>query len=303
MNIEKREKIADLELLYEKEKDKAQILFLKNENLGKDLVVERRTRQRNAYLFSGTGIVALLVFFISYYSQRTRKNRIIHEQRIRQLEEEKKLLAARFLVEGQEEERKRIAKELHDGLGVLLSSAKMHFTSIRDKSPEARPMIDKATRLLEQASGDVRRISHNMMPGLLTRFGLYEAVEDLVEQVDEKEGLHAVVEITGEKTRLKENTEIMLYRIIQEMVNNTLKHAVAHNIKIAFRIHPGFLKVEYSDDGKGFEFDKGIREKSMGLTSLQSRVKFLGGELNIASSAGQGVRYDFEVPLGEPAMA
>jgi len=298
MTVEKQEVIVDLEIKYEKEKDKAQILSQEKEIVEKDLDLKKRTYQRNIYLFSGSGIVLIFIFLFSYYSQRTRKNRIIAEQRIIQLEEEKKLLAARSIVEGQEEERKRIAKELHDGLGVLLSSAKMHFTTIRDKSPESKPMIEKAAKLLEQATGDVRRISHNMMPGLLTKYGLYEAVEDLFEQVDDMEELHANVYIEGEQARLKENTEIMLYRIIQEMVNNTLKHAEAKNIRLDIQIHADQLAFNYSDDGKGFDFDEKIDSKSIGLTSIQSRVKFLGGELGIKTGPGKGVRYNFEILSG-----
>ena len=176
------------------------------------------------------------MFLFIFNRHKARKDRIIAEQRIFQLEEEKKLLAARSIIEGQEEERKRIAKELHDGLGVLLSTAKMQFTTIKDKSPENKPLIERATKLLEQAAGDVRRISHNMMPGLLTRFGLYEATEDLMEELDETKGLTATCRIKGDTKRLPENTEIMLYRVIQEMVNNTLKHAEAKNISINMNI-------------------------------------------------------------------
>jgi signal transduction histidine kinase len=294
--LEKVRVIADAELKYEKEKDKALILKMEKESLKKDVALERGKRQSNSLLYGSLGVVILIVFLFSYFGLRVRKNRIIAEQKIMQLEEEKKLLAARSIVEGQEEERRRIAKELHDGLGVLLSSAKMHFTSIRDKSPEARPMIDKASKLLEQATGDVRRISHNMMPGLLTRYGFYEAVEDLFEQVDDMEGLHAEVKIAGEQSRLKENTEIMLYRIIQEMVNNTLKHAESKKITLDIQISPGEVALDYKDDGKGFDFDEKIKLKSMGLTSLQSRVKFLGGELQYSSSPGKGIHYTFEVP-------
>ncbi len=290
MDIEKRERVAELVLLFDKEKDNARILSLENQNLELE-------KSKISYLAGGSSLVMILIFLFAYYSQRARKNRIIAEQRIVQLEEEKKLLAARSIVEGQEEERKRIAKELHDGLGVLLSSAKLHFTSIRDKTPESLPVLEKAASLLEQASGDVRRISHNMMPGLLTKYGLFEAVEELFEQVDEMEGIHAEVSIQGEQKRLPENTEIMLYRIFQEMVNNTLKHAEARNIKLKIDILEDRLKFEYSDDGKGFDMEDKLRQKSIGLTGMQSRVKFLGGELGAATTPGNGVHYAFAITL------
>ena len=295
--IEKEEKIADLTLKYEKEKDSARILFLENENLEKDLDLRTRTNQRNIYLATGLGLFLIVSFFFIFYRHKARKDGIIAEQKIKQLEEEKKLLAARSIVEGQEEERKRIAKELHDGLGVLLSTAKMQFTSIKDKSPENRPLIEKATKLLEQATGDVRKISHNMMPGLLTKFGLFEAVEDLFEQLDETEVLNAGVNITGETKRLAENTEIMLYRVIQEMVNNTLKHAQAKNISINMNLQPEMLNIQYSDDGKGFNVKEKIESKSIGMTSIQSRIKFLEGDVTAESKPNEGVSYYMQIPI------
>lgn len=296
-NIEKEEIITELLLKYEKEKDQAKILSLENENLEKDLSLRKRTNQRNIYLFSGLGIVAIILFLLIYYRLKARKDRIISDQRIIQLEEEKKLLAARSIVDGQEEERKRIAKELHDGLGVLLSTAKMQFTTIKDKSPENKILIDKATKLLEQAAGDVRKISHNMMPGLLTKFGLYEATEDLIEQIDETEGLGAKCEVVGDTERLPENTEIMLYRIVQELVNNTLKHADAKNIRLHMHREPNRLNIFYSDNGKGFDIAKKLESKSLGLNSIQSRINFLNGKVEIVSKPGEGVKYTIQIPI------
>ena len=296
-NIEKAELIADLTLNYEKEKDQARILILENENLVKDLSLRKRTNQRNIYLFGGSGIILIILFLFIFYRNKSRKDRIIADQKIKQLEEEKKLLAARFLVEGQEEERKRIAKELHDGLGVLLSTAKMQFTTIKDKSPENKSLIEKAAKLLEQATGDVRKISHNMMPGLLTKFGLYEAAEGMLDQLDETEGLSATCEIIGDTKRLSENTEIMLYRIIQEMVNNTLKHADATTISLKMDILPELLKINYSDDGKGFDVEEKLKSKSIGLTSVQSRVNFLSGNVNLMSEPGKGTNYSLQIPI------
>lgn len=288
--MEKEEIIAELRIQYDSDLKQAKIIALEYENL-------KKTRQRNRYLISGLGIIALSIFIVLYLRLTARKNRIISEQRIRQLEEEKKLLAARFLVEGQEEERKRIATELHDGLGVLLSATKLQFTSIKDVKPENKPLIEKATQFLEQASTDVRKISHNMMPGLLTKLGLCEALEDMFEQLDENKDLNAVCEIKGTRTRLPENQEIMIYRIVQEMVNNTLKHAEAKNIKLGIDVGPDSLNIRFADDGKGFDVDRMIEKKSMGLQSIKSRVRFLDGTVDIESGAGKGTVYTIKIPV------
>jgi signal transduction histidine kinase len=289
-NENNKKLIAILEADSENERDQTLILKLQNKNL----ILKN---QNITYLSGGSGLALIFLFIFAYSRQRNYKNRIISEQKIVQLEEEKKLLAAKSILEGQEEERKRIARELHDGLGVLLSSAKMHFTSIRNKLPEVNHTLEKATKLLEEASSDVRRISHNMMPGLLTKYGLYEAVEDLFEQIDEMEDMHAEIKIEGDQSRMKENIEIMLYRILQEMVNNTLKHAEAKNIALDILIYPNKLNIKYSDDGKGFDYINILGSKSMGLSSLQSRIKLLGGEMSCRSSPGQGTSYSFDVVI------
>jgi signal transduction histidine kinase len=296
-NLEKDKLMGNLEAKYQNEKKQAQILTLERDNLKKDLALQIRTRQSNIYLFTGIGIIALISFAFLYFRQRTLKDRIISQQRIRQLEEEKKLLAARALVEGQEEERKRIATELHDGLGVLLSTTKMQFSAILEKSPENQLIIDRASQLLEQASSDVRKISHNMMPGLLTKFGLYEAVEDLLDRISETEEINVHHDIPEDAERMAENKEIMVYRIIQEMVNNTLKHAHANNIDIRMQVLSGHLDILYKDDGKGFDVDKMMESKSLGLKSMQSRINFLAGMMEMRSEPGEGVTYQLQIPF------
>jgi signal transduction histidine kinase/Tfp pilus assembly protein PilF len=282
--------LSDFQIKYEKEKDQARILALEKENL-------QKTNQRNAYMFTGLGIIVIALFIIIYFRQRAVHIKTIAGQKILQLEEEKKLMAAKLLVEGQEEERKRIATELHDGLGVLLSATKMQFSIISDKSPENKILIEKASRMLEQATGDVRKISHNMMPGLLTKLGFFEAVEDLFEHIGDTKDLNTVCTITGNQDRLAENKEIMLYRIVQEMVNNTLKHAQARNIELQIRVNPGILEMNYADDGKGFDFRQKLESESIGLKSIQSRVNFLNGKIDIDSKPGEGVKYALQIPV------
>jgi len=290
-NLEKTEIINNLLLKYEKEKDQLKILNLENENL-------KRVKQRNLLFFIGMGVVIIALLMIFFLAYKSRKNRIIADHKIKQLEEEKKYMAARFLVEGQEQERKRVALELHDNLGVLLSVTKMQFTAIRDKSPDNKALINKATKFLEQASSDVRKISHNLMPGLLTKLGLFEALEDFFETLDEANDIDAKIGVVGPKERLPENTEIMIYRMVQEMVNNTIKHAEADKIDLTLIIQPDEMNISYSDNGKGFDVKEILSRKTMGVQSIRSRVKFLDGIINIDSSPGNGTVYRICIPLG-----
>ncbi len=297
-NIEKTKVISDLEMKYEKEKDQAHIFELRNENLQKNLELNRRTNQRNIFLAGGTGVLVISVLLFVFYRQSVKRDKIIAVQKIEKLEREKKLLAAKSIVEGQEEERKRIARELHDGLGVLLSTAKMQFKTIEDKSPENKEMINKAAALLERASSDVRRISHNMMPGILTKLGLDEALEDLFENINDSPDIKAILNIENEEEkRLPENSEIMIYRVMQEMVNNTLKYAEASKVILEVNYDEESLSLQYTDNGKGFDVEEKLKLKSIGLTSIQSRIDFLGGKLNINSKSGRGTSYFINIPV------
>ncbi|MEN8225694.1 MAG: sensor histidine kinase [Bacteroidota bacterium] len=287
--IKKDQFMADLEMNYQNEKKQAQIYALERDNL-------KKAKQNDIYLFTGIGFIGLSIFVFLLLRQRAAKDKIIARQRIQQLEEEKKLLAAKSLVEGQEEERKRIAREIHDGLGVLLSTTRMQFSTIAATSPEAKALIEKASKLLEQASNDARKISHNMMPGLLTKLGLYEAVTDLLEKLSETKRLEVYVDIPEALKRLSENKEIMIYRIIQELVNNTLKHAGAKNIRLQMQMQADQLEIIYSDDGKGFNFEEKLESKSIGLNSVRSRVNFVNGMMEVSSEPGMGASFTFMVP-------
>ena len=164
-------------------------------------------------------------------------------------------------------------------------------------------MIDKATKYLDEASGEMRKISHNMMPGLLSKLGLCEALEDLFETLNEMDGIDARMEVVGPKKRLPENKEIMIYRVAQEMVNNTIKHANADKIDLTLIVHPDQIDISYSDDGKGFFVAEVLAQKTMGVQSIRSRVKFLDGIINIDSSPGNGTIYRINIPLDpEPPL-
>ncbi len=289
------EAIARNQTIYEVRhlKDQNNIAALKQAHL--------KTQRNTAYIIGA--LVILTLFWIAvYYIMKLRKNRIISAQRIKQLEDEKKLLAAQSVIVGQEEERKRIAQELHDGIGVLLSTASMQFSNIgkEDKDAEQIEMFQKAQQLLNKAGKEVRRISHAMIPGVLSKFGLKDAVEDLLEEVQEMGNIKVNLDLKCPDERLPENMEIMLYRIIQEMVNNTIKHADAKTIDFSMQRTSKDFRINFTDDGNGFDESKLPHDKSLGLHGIRSRVSFLGGTLNLKSDVGKGTRIDIRVPFTNP---
>jgi two-component system NarL family sensor kinase len=229
---------------------------------------------------------------------RAKKNRIIAEQKIQQLENERKLTRAQAVMIGQENERKRIAHDLHDGLGVLLSTASVQFSRIKSESgdPKSEALLQKARELLNEASGEVRKISHNMMPGVLSRLGLCDALEDLFDSVNKIKDLHVDVKLPESRTRLPENTEIMVYRIVQELLNNTVKHAQATEIHFELVRKNNMLHIEYSDNGIGFD-QQMVDNDGIGISGIRSRVDLLNGNLKFVTGKNKGVLCSIDIPF------
>ncbi len=275
------------------------------ELLEQQLVVDQRTRQRNGLLLIAGLLGSLILFVYLYQRQRIRNNQLIAEQenalksqKIQQLENEKKLLAMSSMIEGQEAERMRIARDLHDGLGGLLGTLKAHFNSIQREIQELESInvYDKVNNLIDTASTEVRRISHNMVPHALQMLGLHDALQDFCAQV-QTDRVQLQYEWSGSKDRLAENTEIMLYRITQELINNALKYAHPANILVQINRFEDELNLIVEDDGIGFDVDKAIQKGGMGLKSVRSRVNFLNGVMDVISSSNEGTSYSIQIPL------
>ncbi|RLD45007.1 MAG: hypothetical protein DRI89_02385 [Bacteroidetes bacterium] len=295
INEKKLEILFEMENKYEKKKDEAEILQLSNENALQVI----HNRDLKIQLVTVVGFVILLIGILFFIRLKNRKNKIIAEQRIQQLEEEQKLLAAQSVIVGQENERKRVAQELHDGIGVLLSTASIHFSNVEESSADEKTaqLLKKANKLLKQASGEVRKISHDMMPGVLAKFGLQEALEDIFENVEDTGSIAIDCNIALGDERLSENTEIILYRIVQEILNNSLKHAHAKQISFDMRKEESTLQINYKDDGDGFEQNEIQSGKSLGLSGIKSRIDFLKGKMKLVSSPGNGVHYEIRIPV------
>ena len=299
LNETKVKAIEDFEAKYRKKEDEAKILQLQNETVKKELEKKSIRSERNTIFSIAAAIVVLLIVGLIYFRMKSRKDKIIASQKIQQLEDEKRLMAAQSVLVGEEKERKRIAQELHDGIGVLLSTASIHFSSVVDKTSDVATsqMIGKANELLQKAGGEVRKISHNMMPGVLSKFGLREALEDLFDGLSDSGQIEIDCDIDMTEERLPENTEIMIYRVVQELINNTLKHAKAKTISFSMWRKLTALVINYNDDGIGFDSDAIPEGKSLGLSGIHSRIDFLKGRFVLESTIEKGTTYKILIPI------
>ncbi|MBC7774408.1 MAG: tetratricopeptide repeat protein [Phycisphaerae bacterium] len=269
------------------------------------LDLKQRTLERN-WLIAGAGLLGLLSFAIFFgLRSRIRANKKIaaqesalQRQQIVQLEQENKLAALSAMIEGQEKERSRIAADLHDGLGGLLTSVKSHFNSLPKPSIE-QDLFAKTNCLIDDACVEVRRISHNMMPRALALSGLPGALEDLAQDL-EKQGVRCDLEILGlDNASLDPTQSITIYRIIQELTNNVVKHAQADHLLLQLIRRDGTLVLIAEDNGKGFDVQQALTKKGLGLSSIASRVKFLQGSIEWDSVPGEGTVVSITLPMVE----
>jgi len=213
---------------------------------------------------------------------------------------EKKALHA--TLEGQEQERKRIAQEIHDGLGPLFSSLTMHIESleeiIKEKTPEFIFHCSILRELSKTIAQDIRGISHALMPSAVEDFGVVTALENLCDTTNEVAKSEINFYSTNVNDRLDKNIELGLYRIGQELLNNALKYAKADSIMIQLIEHPESIVLMVEDDGVGFDKQliKG-KKKGIGWRNINTRTKSLGGFFTIDSGMGEGVLATVEIPL------
>jgi signal transduction histidine kinase len=298
LNLDARRHMDSLRIRYETTEKEKQII-------AQSLEIQTKTHQRNL-LFIGTLLLLLMgSFIVFYFWNRNRLNKQlaaqtveISEQQIAKLEQEKQLMAMHAMIEGQEAERTRIARDLHDGLGALLSNVKAHFSVIQERmnQPEDLSLYEKVNSLIDTASKSVRRISHNMVPHALRFSGLKDALEDLVMQL-RKDGLQVQFNWTGSEEPLPQNMEIMLYRIAQELTNNVVKHAAAENLLIQVNRFDHDLTITIEDDGKGFDPLK--LSEGIGLQNVRSRIAYLDGKMDMDTVVGAGTTITILVPLKE----
>jgi len=238
------------------------------------------------------GLVAL--FFLWRWT--VQKKRVAEQQnqlaetRIKQLEQEKQLIATQAVLDGEVQERTRLTRDLHDGLGSILAAAKYNFSDIKktsDQKPLDMERFDKAIDLLDDSMREMRRIAHHLMPESLGSFGLKQSIADFCNSIP-----HVKFTYYGDETRLDSKMEVMIYRIMHELVSNALKHSGASHILVEIVRYANNIALTVQDDGCGF--DPSTESKGMGLANIRSRVAAYNGNLLVDSKIGVGTEINVE---------
>lgn len=225
---------------------------------------------------------------------------LMQEQLTHQRDEQK--IKSYSMVIGQEKERKRVAAEIHDGIGQMLTSLRMRLEMVIGKHPDSIGDLNKVHDLLKSIVDETRRICSDLLPNVLDDFGLKAAVHDLVKNI-ECEKLKFTIEDRIQTKFLKKEIQISVFRIIQEALNNVMKHAEASNVHIYIDNNESYINLIIEDNGKGFIFDekklfvKELAEKNNGLRNMKERAELLGGVLNIMSEPERGTTIQLEIPL------
>jgi signal transduction histidine kinase len=222
---------------------------------------------------------------------------------MKRVEESRRLTEKMFLntiIQTEEKERKRFAKDLHDGLGPLLSTVKMSVSSLAQiKHDEAsREIVENTEMVINEAIKSLKEISDNLSPHVLNNFGLVRALNNFSNKINVTKTIRINLVANMKDERFDSNVEVILYRVICELINNTIKHAHAKKIDISLTQDEDFLTIIYKDDGKGFDVNKVIEQPAssgMGFSNIYSRINSLKGEIKIESAHKKGTLVTIKV--------
>ena len=281
--------LSDMEIKYETEKKELRIISLEKEKGFYILLI-----------ITGT-IVLLMALATLFFNHKfniqkckvAEQQREIAEQKIKQLEQEKQLVATQAILDGETAERSRLARDLHDGLGGMLSVVKLNLKGYNIIDNPDTERFNKALDVLDQSIGELRRVAHHLMPESLMRYGLKVSLEDFCRAIP-----GANFQYLGESPRLESNLEILIYRCAYELVNNAVKYANASNINLQLMIDNGVVALSVQDNGVGF--DPEIETAGTGLKNIRTRLASYNGKMAIHFSVGNGTEVCIEIENSNP---
>lgn len=272
-------KISELEVQYETKKKEATIAA-QQLRIAKD---QRAIAQRNFWLIfiSAVALLTLGGFYIIHNKRKIKAEK----------EEEQRINSAIF--ESEQKERIRIARDLHDSIGQKLSVIKMLLSQ---KAPDEHTA--KAVSYLDETVTEVRTISHNLIPEILN-FGLLNAVESLTDTINSTEDIHVDfhVDEASQKLKLPRQTELSIYRIVQEILSNIMKHARTKHIAVEMKTFPEHLQIDIQDRGIGFNTSAIEQSEGLGWKNIFARIKLINGSLKVASDKNSGSQFFINIPI------
>ncbi len=306
LNVLDREKaLAKLQTQYEVTEQEKRIVQLLNTNLKSEA---NRVRNKN-FLFASLILLlfgSITAFLINKNTKR--KQRIaeqqqeIEVQKTEKLLKEQELTAIDAMISGQEKERQRLANDLHDNLGGTLATVRLHFQHLKNnrentKIENIEELYSKTDNLLEEAYQKVRTIAHEKNSGVMANQGLLLAIKNLAKKVSNGKTLRIEVQDYGLEERLDNTLEISIFRMIQELITNIIKHANASEIHISLTNHDSLLNIIVEDNGEGFDAKILPEKDGMGLATIEKRVEHLEGTFEIDSTIGKGTNIIINIPI------
>ncbi len=239
-------------------------------------------------------------FLISYVSSQRKKLKFRQEmEKLREIQQNQLLEAA---IKSEEIERHRIAETLHDEVGAILSSAKLHLLGIKANSLDSRDLIlhEKGKILLDDAIQKVRGISHNLHSNILKEFGLHEAISHFVKSITESSLIHSSIHFDDNLADIGSGNDISVYRLVQELINNIIKHASAKEISFSSSMENEQLVFTISHNGFGITFEEyeqlRYKKNGLGLKNIQNRITLLKGNIDFLKS-GKIYKVVFKIPI------
>ncbi|WOK09213.1 tetratricopeptide repeat protein [Imperialibacter roseus] len=280
-NTEKARIIGELETKYETERKEKELAQAQTE-------IERRIAERNGYLITLAVFLSLTILLVLIYQQRQgaikalrQREKDLFNKKVNELLLEQELTSLNAMLDGQENERKRLSRELHDRIGSLLTAARFTLET------NGKEQGDKLKDFLAEALEETRNLSHSLASGVLAKFGLVAAINDLKASIEDDRDIQILFNHEGLDTRINNEIEIDTYRIIQELISNSLKHSFAKKITIFIAVRDQHLELNYRDDGVGFIVDS--VQGGIGLKNVEARSKKYNGQLSIDSRPAEGM--------------
>lgn len=294
---ELKKKIALAEVRYKLAGKDREIQTLQAEKQIQNLQLRQKNILNYILVSSAVSLLIILVLFYRNYQNRQK----IQQQRINELEKEKQLAATEAILKGEEKERSRLAQDLHDGLGGMLSGIKHSLNNMKENlimTPDNANAFEHSINMLDNSISEMRRVAHNLMPENLLKFGLAAAMQDYCSEMQLSGMLQVHCQFMGLKDKaIDQSLSVTVYRVTQELLNNIIKHAGATQAIVQIGATEKQLTITVEDNGKGMANDEIKLAKGIGWKNIYSRVQYHKGTVNVQSQPGKGTSVFIEFPL------